>query len=211
MLTRRLMLAAAPAAIAAPAPASANSFESFVSGVRAEARKAGISAQTLDAAFAGVSPNQKVIERDRRQVEFTMTWVRYRNLVITDKRIEEGRKAIVANRDMLNRVVDRFNVSPRVITGIWGLESSYGAIQGDYRVIEAVATLAWEGRRAKFFRAELMAALKILEQGNIAPVRMLGSYAGAMGQPQFMPAAICPTRRIMTAMASGTSGTIGAT
>ena len=124
MLTRRLMLAAAPAAIAAPAPASANSFESFVSGVRAEARKAGISAQTLDAAFAGVSPNQKVIERDRRQVEFTMTWVRYRNLVITDKRIEEGRKAIVANRDMLNRVVDRFNVSPRVITGIWTLQDA---------------------------------------------------------------------------------------
>ena len=187
MLTRRLMLAAAPAAIAAPAPASANSFESFVSGVRAEARKAGISQKTLDAAFAGVSPNEKVIERDRRQVEFTMTWARYRNLVVTDKRIEEGRKAVVANRDMLNRVVDRFNVSPRVITGIWGLESSYGAIQGDYRVIEAVATLAWEGRRAKFFRGELMAALKILEQGNIAPSRMLGSYAGAMGQPQFMP------------------------
>jgi membrane-bound lytic murein transglycosylase B len=187
MLTRRILLASAPAACAAPAGAAETSFDTFVQGVRAEARKSGISAQTLDAAFAGVTPNQKVIERDRRQVEFTMTWTRYRNLVITDQRIEQGRQAVAQNRDLLRRITDRFQVSPRVITGIWGLESSYGAIQGDYRVIEATATLAWEGRRAKFFRGELMAALKILEQGNVAPARMLGSYAGAMGQPQFMP------------------------
>lgn len=185
MLTRRTLLAASPAAIVTPAAAA--SFDSFLAGVRNDARKAGISARTLDAAFAGVSPNQKVIERDRRQAEFSMTWQRYRDLVITDQRIEEGRKAVAANRDLLRRVEDRFNVSPRVITGIWGLESSYGAIQGDYRVVEATATLAWEGRRAQFFRGELMAALKIIDQGNITPARMLGSWAGAMGQPQFMP------------------------
>ena len=186
MLIRRTLLLSAPAALATPAVA-AGSFDAFLQGIRADARKAGISAHTLDAAFAGVSPNQKVIERDRRQAEFSMTWQRYRNLVITDQRIEEGRRAVAANRDLLRRVSDRYGVSPRVITGIWGLESSYGAIQGDYRVVEATATLAWEGRRATYFRGELMAALKILEQGNITPARMLGSWAGAMGQPQFMP------------------------
>lgn len=104
MLIRRTLLLSATAALATPATA-AGSFDAFVQGVRADARKAGISAQTLDAAFAGVSPNQKVIERDRRQAEFSMTWQRYRNLVITDQRIEEGRKAVAANRDLLRRVL----------------------------------------------------------------------------------------------------------
>jgi membrane-bound lytic murein transglycosylase B len=188
MLTRRTTILAAPALLSTPAArAEPRGFQSFLSAVRAEARKAGISQATLDAAFAGVEPNQKVIERDRRQAEFSMTWTRYRNLVITDQRIEEGRRAVAANRDLLRRVDERFNVSPRVISGIWGLESSFGAIQGDFRVVEAVATLAWEGRRAKFFHEQLMAALRILEQRNIAPAKMLGSWAGAMGQPQFMP------------------------
>ncbi len=187
MLTRRMLLVAAPAAAAVPAQAASTSFESFLATVRAEARRAGISQQTLDAALSGIGPNQKVIERDRRQAEFSMTWTRYRTLVITDQKIADGRRAVAANRDLLARVQDRFNVSPRVVTGIWGLESSFGAITGDYRVVEALATLAWEGRRAKFFHGELMAALKIIDQGNVTPARMLGSYAGAMGQPQFMP------------------------
>ena len=82
---------------------------------------------------------------------------------------------------------DRFSVDPGVITGIWGLESSFGTGMGDFHVVEALATLAWEGRRASFFRGELLAALRILDHGDVAPARMFGSYAGAMGQPQFMP------------------------
>lgn len=187
MFTRRTLLVLAPAALVTPAQAQTVRFDAFLASIRADARKAGISAGTLDAAFAGVAPNQKVIERDRRQAEFSMTWQRYRTLVITDQRIQEGRKAFAANRDLLRRVADRFNVAPKAIAGIWGLESSFGAIQGDFRVVEATATLAWEGRRASYFRGELMAALRILEQGNITPARMLGSWAGAMGQPQFMP------------------------
>jgi membrane-bound lytic murein transglycosylase B len=187
MLTRRHLLAATPAAVALPAQAAPTSFESFLAGVRAEARRAGISPRTVDAALSGFGPNQKVIERDRRQAEFSMTWTRYRSLVITDQKIADGQRAVAQNRDLLLRVQDRFNVSPRVISGIWGLESSFGRITGDYRVVEALATLAWEGRRAKFFRGELMAALRIIDQGNVTPARMLGSYAGAMGQPQFMP------------------------
>jgi membrane-bound lytic murein transglycosylase B len=166
---------------------SGDSFASFLNGVRADARAAGIHPATLDRAFAGVVPNQKVLERDRHQPEFTMTWARYRALVISDKRITEGRQAVAANRSLFQRVEQRYGVGSGVIAGIWGLESSFGAGTGDYRVVEALATLAWEGRRASFFRGELMAALKILDHGDVAPGAMTGSYAGAMGQPQFMP------------------------
>jgi membrane-bound lytic murein transglycosylase B len=159
----------------------------FLTGLRGDARKAGISSATFDRAFAGVAPNQKVLERDRHQPEFTMTWARYRALVITDQRIVNGREAVGRERPLLRRVEDRFVVGPGVVTGIWGLESSFGTQTGDFRVIEALATLAWDGRRAGFFRGELIAALKILDHGDIAPAKMTGSYAGAMGQPQFMP------------------------
>ena len=191
MPNRRVLLAnvlsAAFAARAVWRTPSDTSFSDFLSGLRGEARKAGISAATLDRAFVGVTPNQKVLERDRHQPEFTMTWARYRTLVITDKRITDGLNAIAANWTLFQRVQQRYGVGTGVIAGIWGLESSFGTGTGDFRVIEALATLAWEGRRAKFFRGELIAALKILEQGDIAPAAMTGSYAGAMGQPQFMP------------------------
>jgi membrane-bound lytic murein transglycosylase B len=187
MLTRRVALAAAPALLALPARAATGSFAAFLDGLRAEARRAGISPATLDRAFAGVQPNQKVLDRDRHQPEFTMTWARYKALVITDKRIADGRQIVAANRALFSRVQDRFGVAPGAIAGIWGLESGFGATTGDFRVIEALATLAWDGRRAAFFRGELMAALKILQHGDVAPAKMTGSYAGAMGQPQFMP------------------------
>jgi len=189
MQTRRILLASAlPAVVAARAFASPpDSFHAFLTGVRAEARRAGISPATLELAFAGVSPNQKVLERDRHQPESTLTWARYRALVITDKRIANGREAVAANRALFQRVEQRYGVGTGVVAGIWGLESSFGTGTGDFRVVEALATLAWDGRRASFFHGELMAALRILDHGDVAPGAMTGSYAGAMGQPQFMP------------------------
>lgn len=191
MLTRRHMLSAAAAAAtlatrrAQAAPQAG--FAAFLATLRADARRAGISAATLDRALAGIAPNAKVLERDRHQPEFTMTWAQYRALLITDKRIDAGRAAVRDNRALLAAVQARFGVTPSVITGIWGLESSFGAQTGDFHVVEALATLAWEGRRASFFRSELIAALKILDHADVTPARMTGSYAGAMGQPQFMP------------------------
>ena len=188
MITRRLLLAAPiPALLPAGAQAASGTFAAFLDGLRADARKAGIAPATFDRAFAGVVPNQKVLERDRHQPEFTMTWARYRALVIGEQRIVNGREAVARERTLLRRVEERFGVGPGVVAGIWGLESSFGTRTGDFRVIEALATLAWDGRRAAFFRGELMAALKILDHGDIAPGKMTGSYAGAMGQPQFMP------------------------
>ncbi|HTI79043.1 MAG TPA: lytic murein transglycosylase [Acetobacteraceae bacterium] len=183
MLSRRLLLTAA-LSTAAAAPGS---FQTFLADLRAQARRAGISAATLDRALAGLQPNQKVLERDQHQPEFTLTWAKYRAMLITDQRIANGRAAYQQNRALFARVRDAYGVDPGVIIGIWGLESSFGTGMGDFHVIEALATLAWEGRRASFFRGELIAALHILDHGDVTPARMLGSYAGAMGQPQFMP------------------------
>ena len=183
MLKRRVVLAASLSAVCA-AP---DGFQNFLNGLRAEARRAGISPATLDHALAGVQPNQKVLDRASHPPEFTMTWAQYRAMLITDQRIANGRAAYAQNRALLQRVRERFGVEPGVITGIWGLESSFGTGMGDYRVVEALATLAWEGRRTSFFRSELIAALRILDHGDVSPAHMLGSYAGAMGQPQFMP------------------------
>jgi peptidoglycan lytic transglycosylase B len=189
MPTRRFFLASAvPAVLSAPVLAAPDdSFHNFLDNIRAEARRAGIRSATLDRAFAGVVPNQKVLDRDRHQPESTWTWARYRSVVITDKRITDGLQAVSANRTLFQRVQQRYGVGPGVIAGIWGLESSFGTGTGDFRVVEALATLGWDGRRASFFRGELLAALKILDHGDVAPGGMTGSYAGAMGQPQFMP------------------------
>src|SRR5271168_980078 len=182
MLRRTLLTAAIPAALAAPgliapgliAPgliepawAAPASFAAFLASMRAEARRAGIANTTLDRAFAGLTPNQGVIDRDRHQPEFTLTWARYRALVISDQRIANGRIAFSQNRALLARIQDRYGVSPGVIMGIWGLESSFGNELGSFQVIQALATLAWEGRRATFFRAELLAALHILDHGDV--------------------------------------------
>jgi membrane-bound lytic murein transglycosylase B len=184
-MRRRLALAAI-AAIPFAAAAQ-DSFAGFIAGVRAEARRAGIRDATLEAAFAGVLPNQKVIDADRKQPEFTLTWAHYRSFTMSDKRIERGKAAYAASRGLFQQVSERYQVDPGVIAGIWGLESNFGTNTGSFNVIEALATLAWEGRRASFFRSQLISALKILDHGDVTPGRMLGSYAGAMGQPQFMP------------------------
>jgi membrane-bound lytic murein transglycosylase B len=201
MLARRTLLGALAALAATPAVAATrtasasapvpppvpDSFRRFVAGVRAEARQRGISAHTLTAAFAGVRPNQRVIELDRHQPEFTFTWDQYRSRIVSAARIAKGRGLLAAHRGLLARVSERYGVPAGIIMGIWGLESDYGAETGGFNVVEALATLSWEGRRAAFFRSELMDALTILEHGDIAPRQMVGSYAGAMGQTQFMP------------------------
>jgi membrane-bound lytic murein transglycosylase B len=189
MITRRrLGTGFAAAALLAPGAARAQqSFQAFLDGVRAEARRGGISAATLSQAFQGLRPNERVLELDRRQAEFTQTWPQYRDARLSQARIDNGRRAFADNRATLDAVQSRLRVSARAVVAIWGLETSYGGFTGNFNVIEALATLAWEGRRAAFFRAELLAALRILEGGHIRVDRMRGSHAGAMGQPQFMP------------------------
>jgi membrane-bound lytic murein transglycosylase B len=189
MISRRSLCTALPLVLASPAALAAgrDGFAGFLDGVWAEARGRGIAPGVLAAALDGLVPNQSVLARERHQPEFTMTWAHYQALLITPTRIAAGRAAYRAHQPLFAAVAHRFGVGPGVILGIWGIESSFGASSGDFRVVDALATLAWASGRPAFFRAELIDALRILNDGDIAATGMTGSYAGAMGQPQFMP------------------------
>ena len=177
-----------PAASGTAEPAATGgNFDQFLNGVRAEARRGGVSPATLQRAFAGLQPNQRVIELDRRQSEAVLTWEEYRERIVSPTRVETGRRLFAENRGLLERIGARYSVSPRAVVAIWGMETNYGANTGGFGVVEALATLAWEGRRAGYFRGELLSALRVLDAGHVSPERMRGSWAGAMGQPQFMP------------------------
>ncbi len=163
------------------------SYAEFLHQVRDEALQRGVSASVLDIALALETPNAHVLQLDRHQPEFTLTWAQYRDRVISPVREQGAAEAYRGNLAVLTDIWRRYRVDPRVVIGIWGLESNFGTRIGSFNVVDALATLAYDGRRASFFRAELMNALKILGNGDVAPRSMLGSYAGAMGQPQFMP------------------------
>jgi membrane-bound lytic murein transglycosylase B len=162
-------------------------FPDWLTELRDEALERQISAATLDAALANLQPNDKVIELDRKQPESEMTFERYLKIVVTPERIRTGRRKLAEHRALLREVQERFGVQPRFLVALWGVESNYGRRMGSFPVVEALATLAWDGRRGAFFRGELLDALRILDEGHIEPDRMLGSWAGAMGQPQFIP------------------------
>ena len=189
MLTRRLItLSALATPFAAHAPALAqDDFGAFVNGVKAEARRLGIREATLTDAFAGVTPNQRVIDNDRKQPEFSLTWPQYRDRVLPATRLAMAREQFGRQRALLAQVESRYGVDAGTMVGIWGIESAFGVNKGTYRLTEALTTLAWEGRRAAYFRKELMNALKILDAGDVTAARLTGGWAGAMGQPQFMP------------------------
>lgn len=162
-------------------------FRNWIDGFRARARAAGISDATLDAAFRGVQLNERVIERDRNQSEFTRTLWDYLDTAVSDSRVRNGRAAFRDNRRTLEAIERAYGVEAEIVTAIWGLESAYGAVRGDTNIIEAMATLAYDGRRRSFFEAQLIAALRILQAGDVRARQMTGSWAGAMGHTQFMP------------------------
>jgi membrane-bound lytic murein transglycosylase B len=162
------------------------SFADFLAGVRSEAISKGIKASTLDAAFAGIDPVTRVVARDRAQPEQVQSLEDYVRRRVTAAMIRTGRAMRERHRATLTTVEAEYGVPPHVMLAIWGIESNFGRFTGTYPVIPALATLAYDGRRP-LFRSELLSALTIVDRG-IAPLSMLmGSWAGAMGQPQFMP------------------------
>ncbi|MGE0255586.1 MAG: lytic transglycosylase domain-containing protein [Alphaproteobacteria bacterium] len=182
ILAMTAFLATAPAAAATDAD-----FNNWLDGFRSEAAAKGISAATIEAALTGLEPIPRVIELDRKQPERTVTFDDYIGRILSPTRIATGRAKLVEHRAILEEVAQRFGVQPRFIVALWGIETSYGGYTGSFSVIGALATLAWEGRRADYFRGELLAALKIVDQGHVRPASMMGSWAGAMGHSQFMP------------------------
>lgn len=175
-----------PAVASGPALAQP-SFAAWLADFRAEARASGLSQATLDRALAGIAPSPRVLELDRHQPEFTRTFWQYLDNAISPERIAEGRRRLAIHADLLAAIRDRYGVQPRFLVALWGLETGYGSFLGDFPVPEALATLAYGSRRAEMFRAELIDALSLIEAGDISAGRMRGSWAGAMGQVQFMP------------------------
>jgi membrane-bound lytic murein transglycosylase B len=163
-------------------------FPEWLEGVRAEALTRGIREEIVDAALAEVSePLPIILERDRAQAETVFSLEQYLARRLTPKLISRGREAYAQNRELLDQVAARYGVPPRIIVAIWGVESNYGRFTGVRPAVSALATLAWDPRRATFFRGELFNALEILNRGDIDLPRLRGSWAGAMGQVQFMP------------------------
>jgi membrane-bound lytic murein transglycosylase B len=191
-ICRRVVLRAALGSgavvgLAAPACAQTQDFTAWLSEFRAEARRAGISERTLSDALSGLSPIERVIELDRRQPETRLTFPEYLARVVTPARVQNGINRLNEHQAVLRQVSARFNVQARFIVALWGIESDFGRSTGNFSVIAALATLAHEGRRAQYFRGELLNALRIIDRGDIAAAAMRGSWAGAMGQCQFMP------------------------
>ena len=189
--SRRMLFAApfvaVPGLLGAPRVAAAGDFAAFLDAVRREAAAQGIRLSTVDQALGFAQYLPHVIELDRRQPEQVLTFAQYLQKTVTPQRKENARRALLDNRVLLESVWRRFDVEPRFIVALWGLESDFGQITGNYLVVSSLATLGFDGRRGPYFRGELISALRIIDQGNIGVGNMLGSWAGAMGQCQFMP------------------------
>lgn len=162
-------------------------FPTWLAAFRQDALGAGIRPATLDAAFAGVAPIARVLELDQRQPESTITFETYITRVVSDARVQAGRQHMADDGGLLAEIGAKYGVQPRFIVALWAIETDFGRVQGDYPIVASLATLAYDGRRGALFRRELIAALKILDQGRIRPEELRGSWAGAMGQTQFMP------------------------
>ncbi len=162
-------------------------FEQWIEGVKEEARGKGISEFTLHYALRDIHPIPRIIELDRRQPEFTLTLGQYLNRTIPASRVKKARRKFAENRELLKELQKKYQVPGRFIVALWGIESDFGNHTGGFLVINALATLAHDGRRSAYFRKELMNALTIIDQGHVTPGDMVGSWAGAMGQAQFMP------------------------
>jgi membrane-bound lytic murein transglycosylase B len=162
-------------------------WDAWVEGFKGRATSRGVSAGTIDAAFRGAGFLPEVIEKDRNQTEFTRTLEDYLNIAASDERVSLGRQKYAQYGSTLSAIEGRYGVEGHVVAAVWGLESFFGTRRGNVPVISALSTLAYEGRRGAFFEDQLVAALKILQAGDIAPGAMTGSWAGAMGHTQFIP------------------------
>ncbi|WP_420712605.1 lytic murein transglycosylase [Frigidibacter sp. RF13] len=203
-ITLLLSLAALPGLAAQPAPplgappmstgpealitvGSEAGFDRWVEGFRPRALARGISEKLFERAFRGVTYDPYVVEKDRNQGEFVKPIWEYLDKAVSDERVANGRKALKKYARLLKQIEAAYGVEKEIVVAVWGLESSYGANRGNLPLIQSLATLAYDGRRGSFFESQLIAALKIIQAGNVAPSDMTGSWAGAMGHTQFIP------------------------
>src|SRR5215831_8905216 len=184
VLSSALMSAQTASESAQPRP----SFTEFLAGVKADALARGIRQEIVDKALAGIEePSVSVIERDRSQAEVVQTLEQYLSQRVTANAVASGREMLERHHDLLEEIGATYDVPPSLLVAIWGFESNFGRFSGVRPTVAALATLAWDPRRSTLFRRELLNALEILNRGDIDLANMKGSWAGAMGQVQFMP------------------------
>ena len=170
-----------------PAVSQEEDFAAWVAEFRQIAVSEGISTDTLDVVLPGLTFRSRVVELDRRQPEGTITYAEYMSRVLPPARVNRGKRLLRKHRTVLTEISEAYGVQSRFIVALWGIESDFGRVTGGFPVLDSLATLAFDGRRGAFFQDQLIQALRIVDDGHIQPDDMLGSWAGAMGQSQFMP------------------------
>jgi membrane-bound lytic murein transglycosylase B len=189
---RRALIATVPVLGLLPGLARASDFNGFLAGLQARARAAGIPDSVVEQTTSGLVPNQDVLRLDKHQPEFTLTWAQYSSRVVNASRVAQGKAAARTYQQLLAAVTSRFGVGAIPLLGIWGIETNYGTTMGDFNVIDALTTLAWD-RNSSFFAGQVISAMRIIANGDAPAQNLIGSYAGAMGQPQFMPSVYLST------------------
>lgn len=177
------VLGTSPAALAS----GAEGFAPWLETMKQEALAAGISQPTVDGVLGKAVFLPKAIELDRKQPEMKLTMHQYLKKVVNKARIQKGRELIRQHKALLDTIGAKYGVQPRFIVALWGIETNFGGNTGGFKIVDALATMAYEGRRADFFKDELIKALKIIDEDHVDEQKMVGSWAGAMGQTQFMP------------------------
>jgi membrane-bound lytic murein transglycosylase B len=186
ILPPRVLLLAATTALASPAAAQ-NGFQDCLQNIRAEALRQNVPVPTIDTAFRGLTPDPKVVDLDSRQPEFTLTYGKYIANAVTPDRIAKGQQKLAQYRGLLEPLQREYGVPGQYLVAFWGVETNYGSYMGDFSALRSVATLACMTRRAAFFSNETVQALRILADNHMTTQQMKGSWAGAMGNMQFMP------------------------
>jgi membrane-bound lytic murein transglycosylase B len=190
-LLKPTILAATTAFLAGPALAPAHAqggdFRDCLQTIKSEAMRQGVSAAIADRAFQGLTPDQKVVDLDSRQPEFSLTYSKYVGGTVTPDRVTKGQQRMAQHRALLDALQGEYGVPPQYIMAFWGIETNYGTFMGDFQVVRSVATLACMTKRRDFFSNETVQSLRILSLNHMTREQMRGSWAGAMGNMQFMP------------------------
>ena len=186
ILPPRILLLAATTALASPAVAQ-NGFQDCLQNIRGEALRQGVPAPTIDTAFRGLTPDPKVVDLDSRQPEFSLTYGKYIANAITPDRIAKGQQKLAQYRGLLEALQREYGVPGQYLVAFWGVETNYGSYMGDFSALRSVTTLACMTKRTEFFGNEAVQALRILANNHMTTQQMKGSWAGAMGNMQFMP------------------------
>lgn len=189
LLTRLPFLLLCFAALGSPAHAAScgGDFDSWLDAFRGDAAAQGVSQRTIGSALRGLAPDPKVLSLDRNQRAFKLSFEEFAARRVTEPRIRKGAQLLAQHAGLLSRIEQQFGVPGEILVAIWGLETDYGVNQGKQAALRSLATLAHDCRRTEMFQGELVAALKIVDRGDLSPEQMRGAWAGELGQTQFLP------------------------